>query len=776
MKKFLLLLAATVPALAPADEVHVVARVEAVSGSNAHYPTNKTPLTPSPLVELPIGSIAPHGWLRHQLDLEANGMGGRLAEVSQFLKFEDNGWVTPTGKGGWEELPYFLKGFGDLGYVTGDERILKDARRWIDGILNLQDADGWFGPQPLRTAINGHPDMWPHMPILNALQSWYDFSGDQRVIPFMTKYFQWQNTLPGNYFSKSWQDVRFGDNIESIYWLYNRTGDTWLLDLVRKMHENSARWARDVINWHNVNFAQGFREPAEVWQQLKDPDLLQAAERNYEKAMFIYGQFPGGGFAADENARPGYTGPRQGFETCGIVEFMHSFEMLGKITGDPLWADDIDNHGTMFSYSPNAVYRCCQHNHVMGWPYYAEHLWLATADNGLCATLYAAGDVTAIVGNGEGGKVIIAETTNYPFSDTIQLRFTAPKAVEFPLYLRIPRWCSTPTIQVNGKDLPIPDVRPQSMVVLNRKWSDGDTVLLNLPMEIKVKTWEKNDNAVSVDYGPLSFSLTIGERYSRYGGSDQWPELEVYPTTPWNYGLLLDPKDPSSSFKVVLEGEAGTDQPFTAKTAPVHLEVKARQIPGWQMDRLGVVGKLESSPIRSNEPDQIVTLIPMGAARLRISTFPTIGDGPEAHEWPMPKQPEFEASASHVFDTLEALNDGILPKTSSDKKIPRFTWWDHRGTVEWVQYTLKKPRTVSSTEVYWFDDTGVGACRVPKSWRLLYQDGNEWKPVPNASAYGTQTDRFNTVKFTPVTTPALRLEVQLQAGFSGGILEWSVHD
>jgi hypothetical protein len=144
MNHFSFLLAACVGACSPllADEARVVPQIPATPASNTHYPTNKSPLAPSPLVELPIGSIVPEGWLKTQLRLEADGMGGHLAEISPFLKFADNGWVTPAGKGGWEELPYFLKGYGDLGYVLNDDRIIKDARHWIEGILALQSADG----------------------------------------------------------------------------------------------------------------------------------------------------------------------------------------------------------------------------------------------------------------------------------------------------------------------------------------------------------------------------------------------------------------------------------------------------------------------------------------------------------------------------------------------------------------------------------------------------------------------------------------------------------
>jgi hypothetical protein len=136
--------------------------------------------------------------------------------------------------------------------------------------------------------------------------------------------------------------------------------------------------------------------------------------------------------------------------------------------------------------------------------------------------------------------------------------------------------------------------------------------------------------------------------------------------------------------------------------------------------------------------------------------------------------------ASHVnpTDTLAALNDGVIPKSSGDHGLPRMTWWDHKGTTEWVSYRFVRPRRLRGAAVYWFDDTGRGACRVPASWRLLWPDGDLWKPVTltDKAAYGTALDRFNQVTFEPVTTRELKLEVKLKANFSGGILEWTIRD
>ena len=118
-------------------------------------------------------------------------------------------------------------------------------------------------------------------------------------------------------------------------------------------------------------------------------------------------------------------------------------------------------------------------------------------------------------------------------------------------------------MKINGKAVQCA-AKPLAYVVLEREWKDGDTVSLRLPMEVRVQRWEKNQNAVSVSYGVLTFSLKIGERWQRCGGTDAWPEFEVFPTTPWNYGLVLDEKNPAKSFKVVKRsGDALPAQPFT---------------------------------------------------------------------------------------------------------------------------------------------------------------------------------------------------------------------
>ncbi len=801
-----------------ADDVSVVA-VPATDATNRHYVGHRAPLRAAPLIKLPVGSIQPRGWLRKQLRLQADGFHGHLGEISRFLVKEGSAWLDQEGAGthGWEEPPYWLKGYSNVGYVLRDEGMIAESKVWIEGALRSQKPDGWFGPDKGRggaaTRLKGRDDLWPNMIMLFCLQDYYEFTGDERVIQLMTKYFRYLAAVPDERFLVGyWPKMRGGDLLFSVYWLYNRTGGEWMLELAEKVHRRTADWTSGVINWHNVNMAQGFGQPTTYFLQSKEERHLKASYANWDEMHEKYGQVPGGMFGGDENCRPGFAGPRQAIETCGITEMMLSTETLTAITGDVTWADrcedvtfnslpaaltadikalryltspnmvlsdrhnkspGLQNGGPMLHMNPHG-HRCCQHNWGHAWPYYAQHLWFATPDDGLAAVLYSESAVKAKVG-ADGVGVELAQTTHYPFDEEVAIALMTPRSVRFPLYLRVPGWCEGATVAVNGKAVKVA-ARPGSYIRIERSWSSGDRVDLRLPMEISVRRWEKNLDSVSVDRGPLTYSLKIGEDYRREGGTDEWPAWEIHPTTPWNYGLVLKDADAAASFGVVRHSWPTDDMPFTHGGTPISLRARGKRIPEWQQDHLGLVGKLQPSPVKSAQETEAITLIPMGAARLRITSFPVIGDGPNSTTWKAPPQPAYKVNVSHCWggDTPRGVADGVDPSSSSDHSIPRLTFWDHRGTSEWVEARFSEPKKVSRVRVYWFDDTGRGHCRLPVSWKLLYADGIRWQPVKTEDAYGVAKDRFNDVSFDAVTTMALRIEIQLQPEFSGGVLEWKV--
>jgi hypothetical protein len=139
---------------------------------------------------------------------------------------------------------------------------------------------------------------------------------------------------------------------------------------------------------------------------------------------------------------------------------------------------------------------------------------------------------------------------------------------------------------------------------------------------------------------------------------------------------------------------------------------------------------------------------------------------------------EIRAEVSVSFQTANCqpwgINDGLEPKSSGEQPAALCHWWPHQGSEEWAQYTWKKPVTVAGVKVYWFDDTGRGACRLPVSWQILYHDGRGWKPVEAVGDYPIALDRWCEVAFAPVQTTALRLVARLQPDWAAGVHEWKV--
>ncbi|WP_316829528.1 beta-L-arabinofuranosidase domain-containing protein [Pedobacter aquatilis] len=645
--------------------------------TNSYYISNKAPLLKNHFIKLPIGSIKPAGWLRNVLLLQKDGLTGNLGEISIWLSKEDNAWLHKDGKGknGWEELPYWLKGYANIGYMLNDSKMITEAKFWLEAVLKNQRENGDFGPLVEKGA--GKRDLWTNMPMLWCLQSYYEYSKDKRVIDLMTKYFKWQLSIPDDKLLEDyWEKSRGGDNIVSIYWLYNRTGDKFLLDLATKIDKNTANWRQqdNLPNWHNVNIAQCFREPATYYLQSHDKADLAASYNNQQLIRNIYGQVPGGMFGGDENSRKGYDDPRQAVETCGLVEQMTSDQMMLGITGDTYWAENcedvafntfsaaftpdykalryltapnmvisdsknhhpgIDNSGPFLMMNPFSS-RCCQHNHSAGWVYYAENTWMATPDNGIAAQLYAEGSVKVKVGNGT--EVTLNQTTKYPFEDQVNITLTTPKSVNFPLYLRIPAWCKGAVVKVNGKAITV-DTKAGSYVKLSNTWKNGDQISLQLPMDLKLREWEKNKNSVSLNYGPLTYSLKIDEDYilkdsketaigdSKWQkGADpkKWPSFEIHPKSAWNYGLILNKADLKNSFTIVKKEWPKNNNPFTNGTSPIEIKAKGKIIPEWKIDQYGLVDILPKSPLTNNEAETSLTLVPMGGARLRISAFPVV--------------------------------------------------------------------------------------------------------------------------------------------------------
>ncbi|MBN1675697.1 MAG: glycoside hydrolase family 127 protein [Kiritimatiellae bacterium] len=664
-------------------EIAAVSRPEAES-ANGFYTWNRPPLHPNPLAKLPVGAVRPGGWLAHQLELMVEGTTGRLAELSAFLK-PDNGWFGGEGEG-WEEQPYWFRGFHTLAVLTQDKRLLAESERWLEAVLSSQDADGYFGARYHKRVVGkdgtGVCDLWPHMVMLDAVREHHEHTGDPRVVPFMSRFFEFCRGLDEDLFIRlagktfgAWkvnvQRARAGDMLPHIYWLYNRTGEKWLLELASRFYRHIGPPNDEWLDHHVVNFTQRFAYPGIYFAQTRDTGHLRQSEYWYAQHMGTWGQQPRGIFGADENIRPGCTDPRQAIETCAMAEFAKSFYILGRLTGDPSYADRCEdvmlnhfpasqtpdlkglhyltasnqpqldrstNHkyqneegrggkSNMVTYSPHR-YRCCQHNVAMGWPWYAQNLWQATADAGLCAWLYGASEVRARAGSA-GSEARIACATDYPFKGGAAFTVRAAGAEPFPLYLRVPGWCNGFSLRLNGEPLAV-DGKPGTYVRIRRVWSRNDRLEVDMPMSVSLTRWPRT-GSVTLDRGPLSYSVKIGERWQRCGGTDAWPEWEVLPTSPWNYGLASNGHAPADSFEV-LEKERVPKQPWTVDTAPVEIRGRGRKVPGWTLEA-ETVQELRPSPVASVEPEEELTFIPLGCARLRMACLPVASDSPDARAW-----------------------------------------------------------------------------------------------------------------------------------------------
>lgn len=645
---------------------------------NGFYHTNQAPLVPQHLVKLPVGAVKPGGWLLKSLELQRDGLTGQLGEISAWLTKKNNAWLNKDGKGdwGWEEMPYWLKGYGNIAYVLNDKKMIDETMIWVNGTLNSQRDNGDFGPFVIRKS-NGKRDLWAQMLMLFVLQSYYEHSQDPRVITHMTRYFKWQMTIPEtDFLTDYWENSRGGDNLYSVYWLYNITKEPWLLDLANKIHRNTANWRLKnwLPNWHNVNIAQCFREPATYYMQSKDPSDLQASYDNQKFIREMFGQVPGGMFGSDENSRKGFVDPRQAVETCGMVEQMASDEIMMRITGDTHWAENcedvafntfpaafmpdyralrylvapnmvisdsknhnpgIDNPGPYLMMNPFSS-RCCQHNHTSGWVYYAENLWMATPDNGLAAVFYSDSEVKAKVA--DGTEVRVVTQTHYPFDEQVNMKVSVAKPTTFPLYFRIPAWADKATVKINNQPVNVTAVAGQYVRIAG-SWKNGDAIALSFPMKLQARTWEKNKGSVSINYGPLTYSLKIAENYAKYDSKEtaqydskwqenvdhsKWPSFEILPAGPWNYGLAIDLSNLEKYFTVVRKPWPADNYPFTVSSVPIEIHSKGKQIPGWTIDQYGLCAELPQSPVEIAGPPSDITLIPMGAARLRISAFPLV--------------------------------------------------------------------------------------------------------------------------------------------------------
>jgi hypothetical protein len=649
--------------------------------TGALYLNNRAPLVTKPYMELPIGAIHPQGWVKDQLERMATGMTGHLDTLYPQVMGPRNGWLGGDGDV-WERGPYWIDGLLPLAYILNDKKLINKVQPWVEWTLKSQQSNGYFGPSEDRAPETGLQrtnarDWWPKMVVLKFMQQYYEATGDKRVIPFMTRYFQYQlkelPVTPLDHWT-DWAQKRGGDNLMVVFWLYNITGDKFLLDLGKIIAGQTTNWTdiflyydqlSRIFSTHGVNLAQAMKEPVVLYQYTKDPKNLEAIAKGATVLKREHG-WPTGLFAADEMLHTG--NPTQGSELCTAVEMMFSLETMLEITGNPRYADWLER--VTFNALPTQVtdncdsrqyyqqlnqvevsrqdrnfmtcyngtgqlfglldgYPCCTSNLHQGWPKFTRNLWLATEDRGLAALIYSPSSVDAKVA--DGVRVHIDEQTNYPFEEIIRFKLSIPdkkrKSVFFPLHLRIPQWCENATVKINGE--PWNAATPGNNIVkVFHDWKSGDLVELELPMKVSISRWYE-ESAV-VERGPLVYALHIGEKWDRVNDDYKFGTkygdwyYEVHPTTPWNYCLQekdISPDVVAKEFVVVKKDFKG--YPWNPENAPIEIRTKGKRMKDWHMYN-GSAGPLPYSvqyqlgPV----PEEDITLIPYGCTTLRITEFP----------------------------------------------------------------------------------------------------------------------------------------------------------
>lgn len=628
---------------------------------SSHYPTNPPPLQPEAFVPLPLGAVKPRGWLRDQLRVQASGITGHIEEFWPDLG-PRNMWLGGDLEG-WERAPYYLDGLVPLVALLEDELLNGMARRWLEAILASQRADGWIGP--VQAKDRREYDVWPVMIVLKVLTQYHEASGDDRALEAVARFCDWlrENLAARPLFE--WGQYRWADLLLSVYWLYRRRPEPWLLEVAATVHRQGYDWRdhftrfafphkipRDqcVLKTHVVNNAMAIKTPGVWWQQSGDPGDRTAVYR----ALEVLDQYHGtvtGLFTGDEH----YAGkePTQGTETCAVVEAMFSLEVLLSIFGDAALGDRLEriaynalpaantpdfwghqydqqvnqvlcsiaprrwtNNGpdsNIFGLEPN--FGCCTANLHQGWPKLAAHLWMATPTGGLAAVAYAPCEVTARVA--DGVTVQITEETEYPFRGALRLIVSPERPARFPLQLRIPAWAEGARLRVGSEVWQ--SASAGGFHTLEREWQSGDTVELELPLALRTETRERG--AIAVHRGPLVLALKVGEAWKQIGGELPHADWEIAPTTHWNYALALDPAHPERSLAV--EEAPVSEVPFDTERPPVFLRGQGRRLPGWTLVD-DSAGPVPESPAQSAEPLEPVALIPYGSTQLRVTELPWV--------------------------------------------------------------------------------------------------------------------------------------------------------
>jgi uncharacterized protein len=699
-----------------------------------------------------------------------------------------------------------------------DPKLEKYCDDFIDLVAAAQQPDGYINthfqikekPERRWRDPNNMHQLYCAGHMFEAAAAYYDVTGKRKFLDVALKFADLIDNEfgPGKKLDPpGHQEIEMG-----LVKLYRITGKKKYLKLARFFIEQRGNPNRKHKgNWyhqdhvplleqkeavgHAVRAVYGYSGMADIARITDDKQYITALDRFWKnvttKKMSLTGGIGGGLWEAFDRE---YFLPNVSVynETCGAMANVFWNYRMFLLKGDPKYLDVLERtlyngalggislDGKAFFYPNKLEARgarrqpwfkcaCCPSNAARFFSSVSKYLY-ATSGDSLIVGLYAESSADVQFA---GKTVKISQETDYPWSGKIRINIDPAKPETFNLALRIPGWAAgrpvpsdlyrhgkidntIVTLQVNSE--PVRRIATPGYIDTKRTWKKGDVVKLNLPMPVRrvVSNAKLLDNAglVALERGPLVYCVE---------GVDIGKKTE-------QLNLRIDPK---TTFKAehrkgllggvtVLKGEAMEVSRGGDKVSVIEKRIPLVAIPYYA---------------RANR-DATSMVVWMLADKARAI---------------LPARPDI-ASTSRVTASIEkghfaALNDGITPVRSADASRGRFIWTGKRGTSEWVQYDFKKPEKVSAVEVYWYHRFGTGE-KAPESWKLLYRDGKEFKPVKNTGPFGVKIDQFNRVAFKPVKTDALRLEVKLHDKYietyhleaknakpkktSGGILEWRV--
>jgi len=530
---------------------------------------------------------------------------------------------------------------------------------------------------------------------------------------------------------------------------------------------------------HAVRATYMYSGMADVAALTGDKHYLQALDRIWENVASRKLYLTGGIGAAGsiEGFGPDYVLPNAEAycETCASIGFILWNHRMFLLHGDSKYIDLLERtlyngflsgvglSGDLFFYpNPLASYgqhrrspwfncACCPSNVTRFVPQIPGFIY-ALREDSLCVNLFVAGMANL---NLKGQKIWVEQQTRYPWDGKVRISVNPEKPAEFGLLVRVPGWAlgqpvpgdlyryldaaaAPVSLRLNGEELPLE--LSQGYALIRRAWKSGDIVEVDFPMPVRRvlahPSIKDDEGRVALERGPLVYCAEWVDNGGRVSHL-------VFPD---EASLVAESRDDLFGGVNVIRGDAAA---LYEGRAPGAVETRKQEllaIPYYTWAHRGE-GEMAVWLAREKARAQVLPN-PSLASRSKASA----SGGKEA--WP--------------------LNDQREPASSGDHSFPYLHWWPAKGSTEWVQFDLERPAIVSEAEVYWFDDTGRGECRVPASWRVLYRSGETWLPVQNLDGYGVEKDVYNRVRFRPVRTQALRLEVTLQDNFSAGIHEWKI--